>query len=68
MNDRMILFLGHEYLTGKAYIQTISTTATITTATTTTDDYCEDYDVIKAVTDILACNLVTYVKYNGKTT
>jgi len=39
MNDsRMILFLGHEYLTEKAYFQTISTTATITTATTTTTD------------------------------
>jgi len=51
----MILFLGNEHLTGKAYIQTISTSATITTATTTTtstDDYCDDYDVIITVTDI----------------
>jgi len=57
MNDsRMILFLGNEHLTGEAYIQTISTSATITTAaattTITTDDYCEDYDVIITFTDI----------------
>jgi len=52
----MILFLGNEHLTGEAYIQTISTSATITTAaattTITTDDYCEDYDVIITFTDI----------------
>jgi len=61
--SRMILFLGNEHLTGKAYIQTISTSATITTAiiiiiiiitttTTTTDDYCDDYEVIITVSDI----------------
>jgi hypothetical protein len=70
MNDsRMILFLGNEYLTGKPHIQTISTAATLTTVTTTTttttttittttttttDDYRGDYNMIIAVTDILA--------------
>jgi hypothetical protein len=56
----MILFFGNEYLNGKPYSQTISTTATTaattttTTTTTTTDDYRDDYDMVIAVTDILA--------------